>query len=175
MRLVNAATRVVRSDIGNRIHLRKLYCSTLRVVAYADGSFSNILDGSSQLEYFIILSDASMGCNVLSYPSFKSRRVTRSVLGAKVMAFADAFDCAFVLKRNLQHLVGRHIPLAMLTDSRSLFDVITKHSSTSEKRLMIDIAAAREGYPKLEISDIGLVQREHNEADAFIKVKMSRA
>lgn len=49
----------------------------------------------------IVLEDASGKYNVLSYRSFKIRRFTRSVLVAEMMAFFQAFDCAYVLKREL--------------------------------------------------------------------------
>ena len=91
------------------------------------------------------------------------------------MAFAEAFDAAFILKTDLQEVLYQPVPLDMLTDSKSLFDVITKNSSTTEKRLMIDIASARESYGRLEISNIGLVRSEHNIADAMTKPKKCAA
>lgn len=45
-----------------------------------------------------------------------------------------------------------------MTDLRSVFDVIAKHSTTTEKLVTEDIAAARQAYTRLEISDIGLMR-----------------
>ena len=45
-----------------------------------------------------------------------------------------------------------------MTVSLSLFDVITKATVTTEKRLMIDLNAVKEAYQKHEIMDIGVVQ-----------------
>jgi hypothetical protein len=42
-------------------------------------------------------------------------------------------------------------------------------SSTLEKRLLIDVAAARESYTNEELSDIGHIRGEHNPSDAFSK------
>jgi hypothetical protein len=100
----------------------------------------------------------------------QSRRVTRSVLGGEVYAFADAFDFAFTLKHDLQVMLRQAVPLAILTDSKCLFDVITKASSISERRLMIDITEVRNSYNAQEPSDIGFVRTKYNPADAFTKL-----
>ena len=50
-----------------------------------------------------------------------------------------------------------------------MFDVITKGSSTTEKKLMIDIASGRECYNRKELSHVGLVASEHNIADGLTK------
>ena len=94
------------------------------------------------------------------YKSFKSKRVTRSVLGAETLAFAEAFDCVYVLKVDLENSLGQKTHMRMLMDSSSLFDVFTKNSTTTEKRLMIDVAAAREAYKSFEISDFGNIRSQ---------------
>ena len=148
---------------------------SLRIKVYADSSFANNRDNSSQIGYIILLVDKFANCNILHYSSHKSRRVTRSVLGAELYAFADSFHVAYMLKHDLQSIMKRHIPLTMLTDSKSLFNVITKCSSTSEKRLMIDICALREAYASQEISDVGFIATKNNPADAFTKVTKCQA
>lgn len=127
LRLLNDATRVIRGNTKKGITHRRLDSKTLRLVAYADGSFANNRDGSSRFGYFIMFAYSSAKCNVLSYRSFKRPHATRLVLGAEVMAFAEAFDSAFVLKKDLEDITQRSVPLAMHTNSRSLFDVITKN------------------------------------------------
>lgn len=168
---INSTIRAVKREPRKGIKHRKLDLNSLRLQVYSDSSFANNRDSSSQLGYLIVMADASNRCNILQYRSFKSRRVTRSVLGAEVYAFAEAFDAAFIMKHDLENVLGRQVPvLAMLTDSKGLFDVITKNSITSERRLMIDLLAARQAYSRLEISDIGLVRTQYNPADAFTKV-----
>lgn len=58
----------------------------------------------------------------------------------------------------------------MFTDSASLFQVITKATRTSERRLMIDVEACREAYEKREIADIALIRSEYNLADCMTKI-----
>jgi Reverse transcriptase (RNA-dependent DNA polymerase) len=160
----------LKKDPSHSLKFHKLKLKSLRLKVYSDSSFANIEDLTSQLGYIILLTDMTGICNVIHYSSHKSRRVTRSVLGGEVYAFADAFDQAFIIKHDLELLLNQRVPLTILTDSKSLFDVITKSSSTSERRLMIDITAVREAYFKQEISDVGFVRTKNNPADAFTKV-----
>eukprot|EP00170_Pyropia_yezoensis_P000956 contig_4436_g959 len=88
---------------------------------------------------------------------------------ASVYAFANAFDEAFVIKHDLERIYKRHIPLIMLTDAQQLFDVFTRASHLTGKRLIINLAAAREAYNDQEISSVGLIKSEHNAADGLTK------
>jgi hypothetical protein len=62
---------------------------------------------------------------------------------AEAIAFAEGFDQGFANKNDLQEILGKVIPLTILTDSKTLFDVITKASYTHKKRILIDLACAR--------------------------------
>lgn len=55
----------------------------------------------------------------------------------------------------------------ILTYSKSLFDFIFKSSCTSEKRMMLDIAAAREGFRDNTISNIELDRSSINLSDGL--------
>jgi hypothetical protein len=72
---------------------------------------------------------------------------------------------------DLEQIIRGSVPITMLTDSKSLFDIITKSSTTSEKRLQIDVAAARNAYHEGELSEIGLIASEQNLADPLTKPK----
>lgn len=72
--------------------------NTLQLIAYADSSFANNSDLTSQLRYIVFLCDAKNKCNVLHYSSYKSLQVTRSALGGEIYAFADAFNYAHTMK-----------------------------------------------------------------------------
>jgi len=104
----------------------------------------------------------------------KSKRVVRSAMAGEVIAFSDLFDVAAALSSELSVLYGKNIPVQLLTDSKSLFDVISKGSRTSGKRMMLDIAATREGFRNKVISDIGFVRSSNNLADGLTKA-MSQA
>ena len=167
----NKTVKFLKNTSNQGLRMQKLDRESLHLRVYSDASFANNADLTSQLGYIILLADKYGKCNVLHYASYKSRRVTRSVLGAEVYAFADAFDFAYVIKHDLEEILGQRVPLQMLTDSRSLFDVIVKNSTTAERRLMIDIKDVRESYEQQLISNVGFVRSADNPADAFTKVK----
>ena len=101
--------------------------------------------------------------------------MTRSVLSAEVIAFADLFHQAFTLRSQLEHALTHPFPLHLMTDSTSLFDIIGKGSRTSEKRVTTDIHTARQAYQSREISNIGFVRSSDNLADGLTKPNMQKA
>lgn len=112
------------------IHV-KLNVASLHLVFYAEPSFANKRNGSSQLSYLIVLPNATNKYNILCYKSFKRKRVTRSFLGAEVMVLFEAFGFAFILKYDLEQILQRRTPFTMITKSSSLLDLITNNSTTS--------------------------------------------
>eukprot|EP00171_Calliarthron_tuberculosum_P005703 IDg5703t1 len=79
-------------------------------------------------------------------------------MASETLAFADSFDSAHTIKHDLQQALGKRIPLLMLTDSQALFDVLTRSNYTTEKRLMIEIAAARQAYNEKETDNIAFIE-----------------
>ena len=59
----------------------------------------------------------------------------------------------------------------LLTDSKSLFDIIGKGSRTSEKLVMLEIHATLQAYQVHEIWKIGFVRSAGNIADSLTKSK----
>lgn len=64
---------------------------------------------------------------------------------------------------------GRRIPVRLFTDWESLFDVVSKGSQTPEKRTMLYITAAREGFGNKVISDIEFTRRSKTVEDVLTK------
>ncbi len=92
----------------------------------------------------VFITDGEGNAASIHFKSYKARRVTRSVMVAEVIAFSDAFDVGYTLAAELSSLLEKKVPLILLTDNKSLLDVISNGTCTSEKRMMLDIAAARE-------------------------------
>ena len=173
---INRCNKLVRHRHENKIKVAipKLDKDALRVVGFSDASFAGNMDFTSQLGYICFLADESDAAVPIIFKSYKARRVSRSVMAAEVISFSDMFDTCYTLAQDLKPMLrNTKIPIQLYTDSKSLFDVISKGTRTSEKRLMLDIFAARECFKKKEIGDIGFVRSEYNIADALTK-KMSQ-
>ena len=169
--VINRLNKTVRFAKGNKVSLkiRNLDKESIRIIGFSDSSFANNEDLSSQLGYIIFLGDQHDNVVPICFKSYKARRLTRSAMSGEVIAFSDLFDAAVTLSQKLRLLLHKDVPVQLLTDSKSLFDVVSKGSRTSERRMMLDIAAAREGFRNKVISDIGFVRSSKNVADGLTK------
>eukprot|EP00171_Calliarthron_tuberculosum_P011584 IDg11584t1 len=170
---LNTAVRYAVRNLGG-LSFPKLDIDTLHVVGYSDASFASNGDLSPQLGHITLLRGASGSTIPFALKSYKAGRVTRSVLAAEVIAFSDMFDVAFTICAELEYIIGCDILLQLLTDSKCLFETISKSYRTSEKRLMLDFAVSREGYCKKEILDISSVRSSQNIAYGLTQ-KMGQA
>ncbi len=98
-----------------------------RSTPYTDASFSNRYN-SSHPGKIVLPADKHDTFCVLHFASNNRGRIARSVLGAETSAFVGAFDFAYFAEMDLQKLLDRLVSLSTLTDSKSLFHVITKCS-----------------------------------------------
>lgn len=168
---VKRLNRTIRYARNNEVNINfpKLNLQSLRIIGYSDASFANNNDFTSQLGYIVFIADKHDNAIPLIFKSYKAKRITRSAMSAEVIAFSDMSDTAITLGQEIEILVNQKVPVQLLTDSKSLFDVISKGTRTSEKRTMLDIAASREAFRDKIISDIGFVRSNKNVADGLTK------
>lgn len=84
------------------------------------------------------------------------------------------FDTAIAIWKDLFDILSCKLPVQLLNDKKNIFHVRQKGSRTSEKRTILDIPAAREGFQDHAIYDNGFVWSQPNLADKLIKT-MSQA
>ena len=147
----------------------KMDVSTMHIVGYSNAAFANNDDLSSQLWRVIFLVDGDENAEPIAFKSYKLRRATRSVLAAEVIAFANMFDESFAIKDTIEVAIANSVQLHLLTDSKSFFDTISKGNRTNEKRLMLDVYVARQGYKEQDIGNIGFLRSNNNIADELTK------
>lgn len=139
------------------------------VAVFADASFANNSDYSSQLGFVACLMDKHNRANIINYSSIKSKRVTRSVLAAELYAIVHGFDYGYVLRHTIGKIIGTDVKLKLYTDSKCLFDSLISLNTTSEKRLMIDLSGLRQCYERREITEVLWIPGEQNPADVMTK------
>ena len=88
---------------------------------------------------------------------------------------ADLFDDAYALRSQIEQALRRSVPMHLLNDSKSLFDIISKGSRSSEKGIMLDIRAAQQAYQSKKISNDGFVRSTDNLADGFTNENMQKS
>lgn len=85
------------------------------------------------------------------------------------------FDTAYILKYDLKRVADNKIPITILTNSESLFEIMVKSITTTEKRLMIYVRAAREAFENREFLKLGWIRSMENAADELTKLKQCEA
>ena len=84
-------------------------------------------------------------------------------------------DFTLTLAHDSSTILQRKVKTLLFTDSKCLFDTITKLSTVSEKRLLIDITAIRENYTNGNLPNVAHVASAHNIANVFMKSKADYA
>jgi hypothetical protein len=89
--LANKVNKHLKSTPKLALQYPALDKTTLRILAYSDASLHNNVDLTSQLGSISNLADSIGICCIISFRSFKSKRIARSSMAAETMAFADTF------------------------------------------------------------------------------------
>ena len=168
VRCLNKAVKFAKKHQLSLV-VKKLDRASLRIIGYSDASFANNDDLTTQLGYILFLGDKFGNVVPTYFKSYKARRVVNSAMAGEMIAFSDLFDTSVAIASDLQTCLRKKIPIQLLTDSKSLFDVISKDTRTSQKRTNIEIAVAREGFKDRFISDIEFVRSTSNVADGLTK------
>lgn len=88
----NKIVRHFKATTDQVFLMQKLGFDSLSVRVFSNASFTSSRDFTSQLGFIVLLFDKHHRANVLHFNSYKSMRITRSVLGNEIHEFADAFD-----------------------------------------------------------------------------------
>ena len=177
IKALNKRLKWQRDNASRGLRFVPLDTNSLRLICFADSSFANNKDLTSQIGFIIVLADAANNANIIHWSSIKCKRVTRSVLASELYAMTHAFDAAAAIKSTITELLHlpEPLPLTICTDSKSLYECLVKLSTTQEKRLMIDLMCLRQSYERHEIAEIKWISGDTNPADAMTKSKPCRA
>ena len=145
LKKLNANIPYANNNVA-QIQFPKLDKSSIRIVRYSEAAFTNNFGFTSQLRRIILIVDKAGNAIPSSFKSCKSRRVTRSVLATEVIGYTDLLCNAYALRSQVEQYLRRGVPMHLLTDPKSLFDIISNESRTSEKSIIVGIHATRQAY-----------------------------
>ncbi len=148
----------------------KLNLANLQLMIFTNSSFTNNRDLFSRIVYVICLID-SKHVNIVHWLFIKCKRVTRSVLVAKLYAFTHDFDLEAIFKATLFNIFDRFISFIFCTDSKSLYDCLIKLDTTQKKRFMINVINLRQSYERRKIIEVKWIHDINNSIDFMIKNK----
>jgi hypothetical protein len=157
-----------------------------KLYVFVDGSFTNNKDLSSYIGYTVIIATESLTDdsfnikgNLIYYSTTKLKRVTQSALTLEVYRIVLRVNISICFTTTLKIITEQlnilEIPLVICTDSLSLYDCLVKLSTTTEKRLMINIITLRQSYERQEIFKVQWINKKDNPADAITKATLNRA
>lgn len=98
-----------------------------------------------------MLTDDSGSFHLIDFVSRNSLKRINSVMGAEAYAIIKAFDSAYVIRKTIEKIYKKAIPVTMDIDSKQVFDSITIGTYTEAKRLMLDLFVTRDAYKILNL------------------------
>lgn len=136
---------------------------------FVDAGFAKNADFSSQLGFMMTLMEKHHNVNSVHYGSIKSERITRSIFFAQLFQNIHGFDIYSTICLATNDILGRVVQLHIFTDSRSLFDCLTKLLRTAEKQLLINLSTLSHSYERRKITQVFWMLTEHNAANGSTK------
>ena len=174
---VSDANKSIRDAKSNKYPLKfqKLDIPSIRIAVYSDASFANLPDGSSQGGHIIFLCDNLMNCVPISWASKKVKRVVRSTLAAETLAATDALDSAYLVSKLLAEFLSENKTreIELITDNKSLYEVVNTSNLLMDKRLRVEISSLREMVEKDKVS-VKWVNAAEQLADVLTKKGASK-
>lgn len=92
-------------------------------------------------------------------------------MAGEVLAFVDYFHAGYDLQQDLRTSYGKDVSIKMFTNSKQIYDAITKGKRTTDMSKMLDLMAMREAYQRFEIHSVCFIKGVDNPADSLTKSK----
>ena len=76
------------------------------------------------------------------------------MLALELYRIVHGFDIGVVVKTTIANILQIDLLLIVCTDSKLLFDCLTKLGTTQEKRLIINVMCLRQVYERRDIAEV---------------------
>ena len=146
---VNKLIRYVQYSSDFSLIFRFINWSRAFILLYTDSSLGNVEDSYSQGAFVLFLAELKkdgISVTLLDWNSKKLRRIARSSLTAETLAMNDSVDHGLYMRALIREFIGRDLKIEVLNDNNNLIQLIHSDKSTTEKRILLDLAALREHF-----------------------------
>ncbi|XP_057290806.1 uncharacterized protein LOC130613486 [Hydractinia symbiolongicarpus] len=140
------STKLNRANVDDVMRANKLLKPPLQLILYADASFGNLHDGSSQSGIFVFLKGVENTMTPITWQSKKIKRVVRSTLAAETLALVNGIDAY----------------------NKSLYEAAYSTKALEDKRLRVDMASLRQSTNQKEVI-LKWIPTKHQLADVLTK------
>ena len=93
--------------------------------------------------------------------------MTVSVLIEEFIAFVELFKGELTSQKHLELSLNRSTYMHLITDKKSIFDIIQKSSGSRERHEMLDTSTIRLAYKEEQIYETGLFHSSYSLADSL--------
>lgn len=149
----NKLLRYMKSEETTLNFPSPMNMNQLHLLVFADSSYGNLRNAGSQGAYIILLSDLE-SCSLLSWNSYRLKRVAKSTLSAETLSLGEALDAALLYAQMYGEILNQNkdnIPILCFTDSKGLYKTSQTKNLSSDKNLQINISSIREMIERKEI------------------------
>jgi len=173
---------------GERLHFKAVKVDDLCVLTMSDASHANMPRLGSQGGFISILCQTLVAtqwspASILEWGSSRIKRVVKSTLASESASFAAAQDRNEFARVAVAYFFGlvradrkhdwtellERVPGYLCVDAKSLYDLLNKCGSLpAEKRVALDLVAAREGLER-EVDKVFWIPSRWMLADSFTK------
>ena len=162
--------RKLKHSSDHKIWLPKLFNPPKwKLIVYADASFANGSNESTQGAYIIFICDEQKNCCPVAWQSNKVSRIVHSTFAGETLAMVAALDCAIFLQAEFQFITGFKMPVHAFSDNKSLVNSVYSMRPALEKRLRIDIASICELLEKEDVKSLSWIDNKFQLANCLTK------
>ena len=144
------------------------------VTVYCDASFANLPDGSSQGGFIVFLTSPKNKAAPMLWQSKKLQRITRSTLTSETVSMVEAVDAAFLLKKQVEEVLGVKPHIVVHTDNKSLYETVHTSKVLMDRSVRVSIGSLRQRVNRKEIT-VKWTSTSQQLADSLTKQGSSRA
>lgn len=105
----------------------------------------------------MLLVDSKIGATFWTTQVRNANELFDQLPGGETFDFMDAIDIVHTLRNAMKRLLRETFKTYAYTDSKPLFNGKEPGRCTTEKRLSVNIAGARNAYKRFELVRIGLI------------------